>query len=84
LRGDFAAFAQRAFHELYPRGQFLMNWQVHVIAARLAAVRDGQIRRLLINLPPRHLKSLLASVAFPAWILGHEPSAEILCVTPGS
>ena len=38
---------------------------------------------LLINLPPRHLRSLLASVAFPAWVLGHEPSAEILCVTPG-
>jgi hypothetical protein len=37
----------------------------------------------VINLPPRHLKSLLASVAFPAWALGHDPSAEILCVTPG-
>jgi hypothetical protein len=37
--------------------------------------------RLIINLPPRHLKSLLASVAFPAWWLGHEPSAQILCVS---
>ena len=81
LRDDFAAFAQRAFHELYPRSQFLMNWHIRVIAARLAAVRDGDIRRLAINLPPRHLKSLLASVAFPAWILGHEPSAAILCVS---
>jgi predicted phage terminase large subunit-like protein len=81
LRGDFAAFAQRAFHELYPRSRFQMNWHLQVIAARLAAVRDGQIRRLLINLPPRHLKSLLASVVFPAWMLGHEPSAEILCVS---
>jgi predicted phage terminase large subunit-like protein len=44
-------------------------------------VRDGAIQRLLINLPPRHLKSLLASVAFPAWLLGHEPAAEILCVS---
>ncbi len=81
LRGDFAAFAQRAFHELYPQGQFQTNWHLQVIAARLAAVRLGHIRRLLINLPPRHLKSLLASVAFPAWMLGHEPSAEILCVS---
>jgi predicted phage terminase large subunit-like protein len=81
VRGDFAAFAQRAFHELYPRSQFLMNWHIRVLAARLAAVRDGHIRRLAINLPSRHLKSLLASVAFPAWILGHEPSAEILCVS---
>jgi hypothetical protein len=46
-------------------------------------VRGGEIRRLIVNLPPRHVKSLLASVAFPAWCLGHEPSAQILCVTPG-
>jgi hypothetical protein len=40
-----------------------------------------EIPRLIINLPPRHLKSLLASVAFPAWCLGHDPSAQILCVS---
>src|SRR5271170_666180 len=81
LRRDFAGFAQRAFHLLYPRTEFQMNWHIRVIAARLAAVRDGHIRRLAVNLPPRHLKSLLASIAFPAWILGHEPSAQILCVS---
>jgi hypothetical protein len=37
--------------------------------------------RLIINLPPRHLKSLLASIAFPAWCLGHDPSAQLLCVS---
>jgi hypothetical protein len=37
--------------------------------------------RLIINLPPRHLKSLMASIAFPAWCLGHNPSAQILCVS---
>jgi hypothetical protein len=47
----------------------------------LAAVFDGKIRRLIINLPPRHLKSHLASVAFPAWCLGLNPSAQILCVS---
>jgi hypothetical protein len=81
LRADFAAFAQRAFHTLYPQSQFQMNWHAAVIAARLAAVRAGGLRRLLINLPPRHLKSLLASVAFPAWLLGHQPAAEIVCVS---
>jgi predicted phage terminase large subunit-like protein len=81
LRTDFAAFAQRTFHTLYPRTAFQTNWHLQVIAARLAAVRDGEIRRLLINLPPRHLKSLLASVALPAWLLGHDPAAEILCVS---
>ena len=36
---------------------------------------------MIINMPPRHLKSHLASVAFPAWCLGHDPSAQILCVS---
>jgi hypothetical protein len=81
LHHDFASFAARAFRELNPRTPFLMNWHVELIAAKLAAVHAGQIRRLIISLPPRHLKSHLASVAFPAWCLGHEPSTEILCVS---
>jgi hypothetical protein len=44
-------------------------------------VREGRIRRLIINMPPRLLKSLMASIAFPAWCLGHDPSAQILCVS---
>ena len=83
LYHDFASFAARAFRELNPRTQLAMNWHVELIAAKLAAVHAGEIRRLIVSLPPRHLKSHLASVAFPAWCLGHEPSAEILCVTPG-
>jgi hypothetical protein len=75
LRADFAGFAERCFHELNPRTDFAANWHVRVIAAKLTAVHQGQIRRLIINLPPRHLKSHLASVAFPAWCLGHRPSA---------
>ena len=58
-----------------------MNGHFEVIAAKLAAVCQGKIRRLIINLPPRHLKSLMASIAFPAWCLGHNPSAQILCVS---
>ena len=56
-----------------------MNWHIEIIAAKLMAVRAGKIRRLIINMPPRYLKSLLASVAFPAWCLGHEPGLQILC-----
>jgi hypothetical protein len=84
LRLDFAAFAQRCFRELNPLTVLAMNWHVEVIAAKLAAVRAGQIRRLIVNVPPRYLKSLLASVAFPAWCLGRRPGTQILCVTPGS
>jgi hypothetical protein len=81
LRVDFASFAQACFAELYPQTQFELGWHIELIAAKLAAVRAGKIRPLIINLPPRHAKSLLASVAFPAWCLGHEPSLQILCAS---
>src|SRR5437016_4851843 len=81
LRSDLSYFAEHCFAELNPQAAFLTNWHIEVIAAKLAAVREGKIRRLIINLPPRHLKSLLASIAFPAWCLGHDPSAQILCVS---
>src|ERR1700687_4187862 len=81
LRSDLGYFAERCFCELNPQAAFAMNWHIEVIAAKLAAEREGKIRRLIINLPPRHLKSLLASIAFPAWCLGHDPSAHLLCVS---
>ena len=62
-----------------------MLWAPHIelIAAKLDACRQGQVRRLIINVPPRHLKSLCASVAFPAWCLGHDPAAQIICASYG-
>ena len=83
LRDDFASFAARCFRELNPRARFALNWHVEVMAGKLAAVRKGRIRRLMICVPPRHLKSHLASVCFPAWCLGHDPSAQLLCATRG-
>src|SRR5246500_4235803 len=81
LRSDFGFFAQRCFSELNPQAAFAPNWHLEIIAAKLTAVRQGKIRRLIINLPPRHLKSLMASIAFPAWYLGLDPSVQILCVS---
>jgi predicted phage terminase large subunit-like protein len=81
LRQDFVTFAARCFHDLNPQAELAMNGHLDVIAAKLTAVREGKIRRLVINLPPRHLKSLMASIAFPAWCLGLDPTAQILCVS---
>lgn len=47
---------------------FMDGWHLHAIAEHLQAIVDGDIQRLIINLPPRHCKSLLLSVAFPAWV----------------
>ena len=81
LRADFASFAQHCFHELNPRTLFAPGWYHDIIAAKLEAVRAGRSRRVIINMPPRHLKSHLASVCFPAWCLGHDPSAQIICAS---
>ena len=81
LRHDLASFAGRCFQDLNPQTCLATNWHLELIAAKLTAVREGRIRRLIINLPPRHLKSLMASIAFPAWCLGLDPSAQILCVS---
>ena len=44
-------------------------------------MREGRVGRLIINVPPRYLKSHLASVAFPAWCLGHDPSLQMVCAS---
>ena len=44
---------------------------------------SGELKRLLITLPPRSLKSHLASISFPAWLLGQNPSCKIICASYG-
>jgi predicted phage terminase large subunit-like protein len=83
LRADFYSFMLRCFTELYGGASFLPSWHIEVMAAKLQGVRDGRIKRLIINIPPRHLKSLAASIALPAWLLGHDPHLAIVNVTYG-
>jgi predicted phage terminase large subunit-like protein len=45
------------------------------------ACQGGEIKRLIINIPPRFLKSITVSVAWPAWLLGHNPGEQILCAS---
>lgn len=83
LRQDFMAFLERSFYTLNPQTPFAPNWHIELIAARLEACRLGQCRRLIINLPPRSLKSHLASITFPAWLLGHDPAVQVINVSYG-
>jgi predicted phage terminase large subunit-like protein len=53
------------------------------LASILDKCRTGKTKRLIINLPPRTLKSHVASVAFAAWLLGHDPSKQIICASYG-
>jgi predicted phage terminase large subunit-like protein len=83
LRTDLVAFIHRAFRELYPQQPFEINGHIEVIAAKLDEVRRGRCKRLIVCLPPRHLKSFIVSIAFPAWLLGLQPATQIMCVSYG-
>ncbi len=82
-RHDLYTFIHRGFRELNPQVAFLRNWHIELIAAKLEACFRGEINRLIINVPPRSLKSHAAAVAFPAYVLGHNPSAQIICASYG-
>jgi predicted phage terminase large subunit-like protein len=82
-RKDFYTFLIHCFYELHGGQAYSPAWHVEVMAARLAAVRDGGAKRLIVNVPPRHLKSLAASIALPAWLLGHDPTLAIVNVAYG-
>jgi predicted phage terminase large subunit-like protein len=81
LRNDFRAFTHKVFATLTPARTYIPTWHNDAVAWRLERVRRGESRRLIINMPPRSLKSIMASVAFPAFVLGHEPSRRIICVS---
>ena len=82
-RLDFNVFVERVFGELNGAEPYQDNWHVSYLSSELEAVRRGEINRLAIALPPRNLKSIVASIAYPAWLLGHDPTAKIICASYG-
>lgn len=81
LRQDLASFAAKTFHTVDPATRYLDNWHVRLICEHLEACARGDITRLVVNVPPRHLKSICVSVAWPAWLLGHDPAARIMAAS---
>ena len=67
----------------YPGKELVVHEYVKFLAWHLEAVVTGKRRRLVVTLPPRHLKTFLASICLPAWILAHRPSARILILSYG-
>jgi predicted phage terminase large subunit-like protein len=83
LRNDLASFIERSFYELNSQANFMPSPYIELLAAALERCRTGRTKRLIINLPPRTLKSHAASVAFPAWLHGHDPAKQIICASYG-
>jgi predicted phage terminase large subunit-like protein len=81
LKQDFATFIGKTFLTVDPGTSYLANWHIRLIAEHLEAARLGKIHRLIINMPPRALKSICVSVAWPAWLLGHNPQSRIMAAS---
>lgn len=78
LREDFSSFIHKCFTTINPGIEYQPNWHIDFIAEYLEAIRMGKTKRLIINMPPRALKSVCVSVAWPAWLLGHNPKCRII------
>lgn len=83
-RSDFLSFFHSCFHLLEPGSTLKMNWHHEAMAYHLELVRCGVITRLIIAAPPRTLKSFMASVAFPAYVLGCDPAARMIGISYGA
>ena len=80
-RSSFPNFIRKSFDTVSPNAQYIHNWSIDCISEYLMACERREIKRLIINIPPRHLKSIICSVAFPAWLLGRNPSTQVLCAS---
>jgi len=75
---EFRDFIAQCFTTLNPGTTYLPNWHIDLIAYALEQAMLGNAKRLIINMPPRSLKSICVSVAWPAWLLGHNPALRIM------
>jgi predicted phage terminase large subunit-like protein len=81
IKNDLYSFINKVFDTINPGINYQPNWHIELISDYLNAVQNGEIKRLIINLPPRSLKSVCISVAWPAWLLAHDPTKRILAAS---
>lgn len=75
MRDRLEAYAVAQFPEFRPAKH------QQVLASKLEAIERGEVRRLIVTLPPRHGKSKMSSELFPSWFLGRNPSKRVLLLT---
>jgi hypothetical protein len=84
LAEDFPAFIMKVFETVSGGDVFRSNWHIDAMTYQAQRVIDGRLKRLIVTVPPRHLKSIIFSVALPAFLLGHDPTKRIVCVSYSS
>jgi len=83
LAGDFRAYIEAAWPIVEPETDFVPGWHIDAIADHLTAVTRGEIRKLLINVPPGHMKSLETCVFWPTWEWTRTPELRSLFASYG-
>ena len=67
---SLSAFIRRAWHVIEPSQVYVHGWHIDAIAEHLEAITDGDLSRLLVNIPPGTMKSLAVGVFWPMWEWG--------------
>lgn len=80
-RRSLKEFIQQAWHVIEPTTPFIDGWHIDALVMHLEAVSRGEIRNLLINIPPRHAKSLIVGVFWPMWTWIDQPEKRWLCAS---
>lgn len=80
-RTNFAKFNEFCFNVLNPSTKPFFGWHIDYLAEHCEAVILGQIKNLVVNVPPREWKSGMFSIALPAYVLGRSPSEKIACAS---
>lgn len=83
-RRSLRRFVRGCWHVIQPRRPFVPGWHIDAICDHLEAVSAGQIRDLLINMPPRHAKSTIVSVIWPVWEWISAPGLRFLFFSHGA
>lgn len=83
VRQNFPFFLELAYREIGGEGEYQHAWYIDAIDHQLDRVRNGDNTRLIVEMPPRHLKSMAVSTAWPAFMLGHNPALRFINVTYG-
>lgn len=83
LTTDQLAFTEEVFRQVSPADKYQPNWHVQCLTEYLNAVEAGEILRLLIMMPPREMKSITVTIAWPAGLLGRDPRRRIICGSYG-
>lgn len=81
LEQSLSLFIREAWHTVEPEIIYKHNWHIEAICEYLTAVVAGKTLRVIINMPPRMMKSLIVSVFFPVWIWTTQPAKRFICTS---